>query len=495
MTAEIPEILRSDEVDGASDEVDVLVVGFGMAGACAAVEAAEAGARVLVIDRGGAGGSTSAMAGGHFYLGGGTAVQVATGHADTAEQMYKYLEAASPDPDPEKLRLYCDGSVEHFEWLERQGVRFERSYYPGKAVIQPGTEGLMYTGNEKVWPFRDVAEPAPRGHKVPVPGDKGGARMVIELLEKRFRSLGGEIRYETGATGLVTDRRGGVVGARWRHFTESGVIRAAAVVLTAGGYACNPDMVAAYTSRLAHGVTPLGSTYDDGLGIRMGISAGGATRHMDRAFVSAPFYPPPELLNGIVVNKLGNRFVAEDAYHGRTAAYVFQQPDAVAYLIVDSESVGTPRYGTVPFIDGWESVPEMEQELDLPEGSLRGTLEEYNHDAARGADPRFHKHPDWLRPLDVGPWAAYDLTPGKATYVGFTLGGLRTDVDGAVLTETGNPIAGLHAAGACASNIAQDSDGYSSGTRLGEGSFFGRRAGRHAAGAARTTTARGGSRR
>jgi len=64
---------------------------------------------------------------------------------------------------------------------------------------------------------------------------------------------------------------------------------------------------------------------------------------------------------------------------------------------------------------------------------------------------------------------------------GFTLGGLRTTVDAQVERPDGSAILGLYAAGACASNIAQDGKGYGSGTQLGEGSFFGRRAGRHAA--------------
>ena len=66
-------------------------------------------------------------------------------------------------------------------------------------------------------------------------------------------------------------------------------------------------------------------------------------------------------------------------------------------------------------------------------------------------------------------------------YSGFTVGGLATTVDGQVLREDGSVVPGLYAAGACASNIAQDGKGYSSGTQLGEGSFFGRRAGEHAA--------------
>ena len=55
------------------------------------------------------------MSGGHFYLGGGTAVQQATGHEDNAEEMYKFLMAVSEDPEPDKIRAFCDDSVEHFD--------------------------------------------------------------------------------------------------------------------------------------------------------------------------------------------------------------------------------------------------------------------------------------------------------------------------------------------------------------------------------------------
>ncbi len=95
--------------------------------------------------------------------------------------------------------------------MEDLGFQFERSYYPGKVVVPPGTEGLSYTGNEKVWPFCEQAKPAPRGHSVPVPGELGGASMVIELLVKRADELGVQVRYETGVTNLVVED-GAVVG-------------------------------------------------------------------------------------------------------------------------------------------------------------------------------------------------------------------------------------------------------------------------------------------
>ena len=205
MSTEIPATVNANTVTSWSDEVDVLVIGFGIGGGCAAVSAAAAGARVLVLERAAVAGGTTSLAGGHFYLGGGTAVQEATGHPDSPEEMYKYLVAVSRQPDHDKIRAYCEGSVEHFNWLEDLGFQFERSYFPGKAVIQPNTEGLMFTGNEKVWPFLEKAVPAPRGHKVPVPGDTGGASMVIDLLLKRAASLGVQIRYETGATELIVD--------------------------------------------------------------------------------------------------------------------------------------------------------------------------------------------------------------------------------------------------------------------------------------------------
>ena len=159
---EIPEVVEAADIESWSDEFDVVVIGFGIAGGSAAVSAAARGARVLVLEKAAAVGGTTAMAGGHFYLGGGTAVQEATGHSDTPEEMYKYLVAVSREPDLDKIRAYSDGSVEHFNWLEALGFQFERSFYPGKVVVPPGTEGLSYTGNEKVWPFIEQAAPAPR---------------------------------------------------------------------------------------------------------------------------------------------------------------------------------------------------------------------------------------------------------------------------------------------------------------------------------------------
>ncbi len=490
MSSKTPATISADDVTSWSDDVDVIVIGFGIGGGCAAVSAAAAGARVLVLERAAAAGGTTSLAGGHFYLGGGTAVQQATGHADSPEEMYKYLVAVSREPELDKIRAYCDGSVEHFNWLEDLGFQFERSYYPGKVVVPPGTEGLSYTGNEKVWPFCEQAMPAPRGHSVPVPGELGGASMVVHLLVERANALGVRAQYETGATNLVVDD-GAVVGVAWKHFTETGAVKAKAVVIAAGGFAMNPDMVAEHTPALGqprrtkhHGlVAPyiLGNPNDDGLGIRLGVSAGGATRYMDELFITAAAYPPEVLLTGLIVNKEGKRFVAEDSYHSRTSAFVLEQPDHTAYLIVDEGHTEMPEMPLIRFLDGYETIAELETALGIPAGNVATTLDRYNKFAAAGEDPDFHKQPEYVAPQDNGPWAVFDLSLGRAMYSGFTMGGLAVTVDGEVRRGDGTVIPGLYAVGACASNIAQDGKGYASGTQLGEGSFFGRRAGAHAA--------------
>lgn len=478
---DIPEVINATEVTEWSDDVDVVVLGAGIGGCCAAVEASANGADVLVLERSAAAGGTTCMAGGHFYLGGGTAVQKATGHADSADEMAKYITAVSRDPEPEKIRAYCDDSVDHFDWLENLGFEFERSYYPEKAVIQPQTQGLMFTGNEKVWPFNEKAVPAPRGHKVPVEGDTGGAGMVIELLVKRLDEMNVPIRYEVGGRRLVVDDAGAVVGVQYKDGPNEGFIRAKSVIIAAGGFVMNPDMVAAHVPQLAEKPFTLGSTYDDGLGIRMGVSVGAELKHMDQAFITAPVYPPSILLTGLVVNKEGKRFVAEDSYHSRTSGFVMDQTDRAAFLIVDESHMQRPEFPLAPFIDGWETVEEMADGLGLDREALVSTLDRYNAYAAKGEDPDFHKSPEFLAPQDRGPWAAFDMSLGKALYAGFTIGGMATTVDGAVLNESGSVIPGLYAAGACAANLAQDGKGYASGTQLGEGSYFGRRAGASAA--------------
>jgi succinate dehydrogenase/fumarate reductase flavoprotein subunit len=483
----MPAVLKAADVAVWNEEADLVVVGFGIAGACAAIEAREAGAEVLVLERASGVNGTTTNAAGHFYLGGGTPVQVACGFEDTARDMFDYLTAVTPDPAPEKIRLYCDGSVAHFHWLEAHGVPFDRSYYPFKSVVQPTRECLIWTGNEKVWPYRDMARPAPRGHKVAFDAEEGGGALAVQTLAANAQQMGVRAEFDMRVRQLIADESGRVVGVRATRFDEVFFIHARkAVMLAAGGFGMNQEMVAQYVSDLLPPTFVQGGPNDDGMSILLGLSAGGDVRNMEKPFITCPFYPPEQLLKGILVNKHGQRFVAEDSYHSRTGVISREQPDGIVYLIVDQSIFAYPRFAEMmnqQLVDGWETVEEMEAGLGLPPGSLVETLAEHNAHAARDEDPQFHKHPDWVAPLDNAPYAAFDLSVGKAVYTGFTLGGLAVSVDAEVLTPEGKPVPGLYAAGACASNIAQDSRGYASGTCIGEASFFGRRGGRHAVGA------------
>jgi hypothetical protein len=123
----------------------------------------------------------------------------------------------------------------------------------------------------------------------------------------------------------------------------------------------------------------------------------------------------------------------------------------------------------------------MERALELPGGSLQRLMADYSRNAAAGTDPDFGKDPQWLKPLDAAPWAAFDFSFGRAIFNGFTLGGLRISADGEVLNEEGGRIPGLYAAGACSSMLAHDARDYASGISLSAGSFFGRQAGYRAA--------------
>ncbi len=481
MSSERYGVVDASGVGHWDEETDVVVVGFGSAGSCAAIAAREAGAEVLILERASGPGGVTAMAAGHLYLGGGTRVQNAVGVEDDVESMMKYLLANTPDPDEEKIRLYCEHSVEHFDWLVERGVPFEDSYHREKNVVQMTSECLIESGNEAAWPFYELARPAPRGHKVAMPGEAGGAKL-IEVLVAWAEKQGVDVHYDSAVRTLV--REGGrIVGVGYRGFEGERWVRARkGVILAAGQFGMNQQLIEERCPRLADDrIEKQGSTFDDGAGHLLGEAAGGVCEHMDGALLTSPFYPPEQMIKSILVNREGKRFINEDSYHSKTSILCTEQPGGVAYLIADDSFFERPYFQWQELVDAWDDVAEMERDLGMPEGSLQKTIADYNAHAEKGEDPEFHKKAKWLVPLVNPPYAALDMSLGKAHYVGFPLGGLSVTSDGEVRRADGSVIEGLYAVGGCASNIAQDGLGYSSGTCIGEGTFFGRRAGEHAA--------------
>lgn len=477
--------LRLDAVQHWDIETEVAVVGFGIAGACAAIEARLAGATVTVFELAAVSGGSTALSGGEFYLGGngGTAVQRAAGFEDATEDFREYLMmAGGANADEARVRCYAEGARDHFDWLVAQGVPFKGTYSAEKCLEPLTDDTLVWSGSEKAWPFAERARPAPRGHAAQLVG-MGAGRVIMEKLTERVNALGIQTRYSARALALVADDDNRVHGLVVRIDGEPRVVRASkGVILCTGGFICNEDMVRRYVPAALKCPNPTSGGNDHGAGIQLGASVGGATIHMGEFFATRPMFPPDQLLNGILVNTTGQRFINEDAYHGRVTQYMMRQPGDRCWLLVDNAIFARPWvFQDIEISAAGETWEEVEAELGMPAGELVHTVTTYNRHAAEGQDPLWHKIPQYLRPLVEPPFAALNFGGDAVTGTSFTLGGLSTLPTGQVLTPDGNVIEGLYAAGRTACGIPRWGDGYSSGMSLGDSSFFGRQAGRHAA--------------
>lgn len=469
-------------------EADVVIVGYGMAGAAAAVEASRAGADVLVLERTGSWGGAASMAGGFVYLGGGTPIQKACGFDDSVDNMAAFLNVAmGPGADEKRIADYCDGSVAHFDWLTGCGVPFKAEFWPEPGWEPPGDQGLMFTGGENAWPFNTIAEPAPRGHIPQMAnkraGEKSGGFMLMKPLVETATAAGARAIYDVRASTLIVESDGRVTGVVARQYGNTINIKARrGVMLAAGSFAYSESMVSQFAPAIA-GRPAASIEQHDGRAIRMAQALGADLAHMDATEV-AFLIDPQQTVRGLLVNGLGQRYVPEDMYSGRIGQLTLYRQDDTAYLIIDGDAQDAAMAATsaTPFLKRpatWvcETIAELETEIGLPQGSLQTTVATYNEAAARGEDPLLHKKPEWIKPIGT-PVGAIDL---RASCGGFTLGGLLTSLDGKVLHVSGEPIPGLFAAGRCTAGLA--AWGYASGISLGDGSFYGRRAGRSAANA------------
>jgi 3-oxo-5alpha-steroid 4-dehydrogenase len=519
---------------------DVVVVGFGGAGACAALEAHDAGADVLVLDRFHGGGAT-AISGGVVYAGGGTAEQQAAGVADTPTAMLDYLrlETAGAVSD-ETLRRFCDGSVAMLEWLKGHGVPFEGSAAPYKTSYPTNDYYLYYSGNELAGPARAVAPPAQRGHRARGKGTSGKA--LFGPLRAAVEARGIRVQAQTRVESLVTDDAGRVVGVRcltmagaparvvrehrmlsrrvgkmnlWyrplgkrisarltrleRQHARPWTVRANhGVVLSAGGFSFNRPMVREHAPAYAHGL-PLGTVGDDGAGIRLGSEAGGATRNLDRMSAWRFFTPPSALAKGVLLGPDGSRVCNEALYGAAVAEHVIHEHGGQAHLLIDQKILDEAR-SQIPRQTLWfqrlqlrtalgsarveaPTVGEVAAAAGIDAATAERTVAAYNDVARSAAEDPMGKHPEQVQPLETGPFSLVDISIRKSVKFPcptMTLGGLVVDEEtGSVLDESGAPVPGLFAAGRTAVGICATS--YVSGLSLADCVFSGRRAGRAAA--------------
>ncbi|MBV2233936.1 MAG: FAD-dependent oxidoreductase, partial [Sterolibacterium sp.] len=231
-------------------EAAALIVGFGIAGACAALEASEAGADSLIFElAAGAGGST-AMSGGEFYFGGGggTPVQRAHGFADSTEDFQTYMRmAGGPGVDVERVREFAENALAHYAWLQAQGVPFKGTYHPSRTVEPLTDDTLLWSGSEAAWPFSAHAKPAPRGHVVQQQG-MGAGKLLMEILAARVAERSNiSVHCNTRVLALIADADNQVHGLVVRSDGKERFYRARkGVVLCAGGFVSNADMLQRY---------------------------------------------------------------------------------------------------------------------------------------------------------------------------------------------------------------------------------------------------------
>jgi succinate dehydrogenase/fumarate reductase flavoprotein subunit len=461
-------------------EHDVVIVGFGAAGGSAAIEAARAGSDTLVLERMSRGGGSTALSTGITYFGGGTRIQKACGFDDSPEAMQEYVRlAAGAHADEERVRLYCERSVEHFEWFCSLGIEFKESFHADKVTHPLTDDSLLFSGNEDAYPFSEATRPVPRGHKPAREGEAGG--YLMEAILRGAEEAGTHVLNDCRVETLVQDDSGRVEGVVARADGKSLLIRARkGVILASGGFIMNRKMLEQHAPSLLHVNYPVGTVGDDGSGIRMGQGAGGEAINMSEGLLLRAYYPPASHLKGVLVNAQGQRFINEDAYLGRTSDAIVHKADAVAYLIVDDEIYGqTQAFHKLAAVE--ESFEALEAALGIALGALVSTLETYNRDAARGEDPLFHKKPACLRPLSSPPYAALDCSTRRSIFGGFTLGGLRVRATGEVLSADGREVPGLYAAGRVTAGLCREGRTYASGLSIGDASFFGRLAGQRVA--------------
>jgi 3-oxo-5alpha-steroid 4-dehydrogenase len=535
-----PVIIDDPENYAWDSSVDIAVVGFGGAGAAAAIEARDSGADVVVIDRFNGGGST-VISGGIVYAGGGTSIQHEAGVEDSPQNMYNYLVQEAGDAVcTDTLQQFCNDSPANLAWLNEQGVPFEASLCPFKTSYPSNQYYFYYSGNESFAPYSDTATPAPRGHRARGKGVSGAA--LFAPLKESAKRKGVEILTQHRALGLIKNKDGDVLGvavskmpqgsiATWLHrqlysimiylryasmyvpiitwciramlealearFGQTLRLRAKnGVVLSTGGFFYNRNMVEQYAPKNLPGM-PLGTIGDDGSGILMGESVGGATALMDNISDWRFVNPPQAFIRGVLIDSQGKRICNEMLYGAQLAERIIERADGQAWLLIDA-SLARQALGEIgPSRAMWfqsaaalmflmlarkkaPTLAQLANKLGISPEALRETVSQYNHLSDEGHDP-MGKPADYLAKLGKGPWYALDCRiDGLVRNPSITLGGLRVDEStGEVLSNEGAVIKGLYAAGRSAVGVASHS--YVSGLSIAGCIFSGRRAGAHAA--------------
>jgi succinate dehydrogenase/fumarate reductase flavoprotein subunit len=486
---------------GGSDgeEVDVLVVGYGAAGAAAALSAHEAGARVLVVEK-------CPQPGGNSLVSSANTVYPQN-PADVARFTRYLIEVCEGTTPAEVIETYVRGLLEIPGWLAAMGGELEDlddlpmgSYYiPNLTFPQlPSAQGLRLV-------LRRLKQTA----RCPQP--TGGARMW-HLLDRQLSTRGIPVRCATAVHDLLIDRAGRVSGAVvTAHGSRRQISARAGVVLACGGFAYSEALKRTYLPSGTVGA--LGSPGNTGDGLRLAQQAGAALWHLtDQA--SALGIAPQGGEAGFAINlprpgylyvdRKGHRFVDETRVEAHTAWQLtanydpatFDYPRLPCFAVFDEENLTSGPLGISMFsynvvrlgyewsednqaeIDrGWifraPNLDELARILGTPAEVLMRTVNGYNEAARAGKDVDFERCRESFKPL-MPPFYALRLVPLLYN----TQGGPCRDSRARVLDVDGQPIPGLYAAGELGSIWGSR---YQTSTNFAEALVYGRMDGHFAA--------------
>lgn len=471
------------------ERFDVVVAGCGVGGLSAAVAAAEAGARVAVLERaprserGGQSRYTEAylrmksdtevtddfethMAeNGSGYVDPDLVAETARPAGDRAP-----YAAALSMTDPDFIETFATKAGPTIAWLKGFAVRFD------------------------FLPTQFLTKSQPR--LLPV----GGGLALVEALARRAEQLGVVFFYDTTAMRLDIDEDLRVTGLAGRIGDEGGIRFIGQVVLACGGFEGNAEMLTRYIGPRSVYLRPIckGANFNRGEGIRMALEIGAATSGDFGSYHAEPIdprsgVPEPSVFvfpYGILVNKDGRRFTDEapgtvDSHYERITRRIYEQRDGLAYVILDARHLRVPNYRLSirtdkPPIEAG-SLVELAGLLDMPADTLQATVAEYNAACQFGQYSPLEldglatvglrpPKSNWALPIDEAPFHAYPIISANV----FTFGGLKVDSDARVLNQDGKAIQGLYAAGEI---IGTYYGNYTGATSVLKGLVFGRQAG------------------
>ena len=414
------------EKDKKDLDTDVVIIGAGGAGMTAAINTAQAGKDVILLEKMPyAGGNTTKATGGMNAAE--THYQAEQGIDDSVEQFVEdTMEGGHNINDKDLVTTLAENSAEAIDWLDSIGAPLPKVSFSGGAT------------NARI--------------HAPEDGSGVGAYLVTSLL-KKMDELDINVMYDTKATSLIS-KDGTVTGVKAESRDTEYTINAKAVILATGGFGNNEDMIVQYRKDLKGTVTTSapGITGD---GIVMAEDVGAGLVDIEQIQLHPTVEQKTSMLitesvrgdGAILVNQDGKRFTDELLTRDVVSAAELEQPGSYAYIIFDQRLrdglKAIEKYVSTGITVQGDTIEELAEKIDVDPATLAETLKNWNQYVADQNDPDFGRTTGMDHDLSQAPFYAIKIAPG----IHHTMGGVHIDTDARVIDKDGNPIPGLFAAG------------------------------------------------